>query len=338
MTRIPPTAISQATASHFCSRSGTGTGDPTRTGTSDATRNRAGTSTSTGTDTDTHTGTGTGVTKGIGGALAAQERKLVRRLLRLALDGPLTVTTTGDARPVIEAGGRTLSDIDPALLRRLVADGLLAAVPQGFAATAETASFLRRAITDAASEPFLDQHRVLETVTLKEPDGRRSVRRNLAESPLFPLLRLKDRQGLPFLSDVAVQAGERLAEDFERGGLQPRITASWEPRLASRTRGQAATTADLADVAQSARRRLASAITAMGPELSGVALDVCCFGKGLETVERERQWPARSAKLMLRAALLALARHYAPPPRQGQRLPRHWGEEGYRPEIPASDR
>ncbi|MFY8098443.1 MAG: DUF6456 domain-containing protein, partial [Allorhizobium sp.] len=57
----------------------------------------------------------------------------------------------------------------------------------------------------------------------------------------------------------------------------------------------------------------------------------CCFGKGLETVERERQWPARSAKLMLRAALLALSRHYTPPPPRPR--PSHWGDEGYRPEI-----
>lgn len=69
----------------------------------------------------------------------------------------------------------------------------------------------------------------------------------------------------------------------------------------------------------------------MGPELCGVALDVCCFMKGLETVERERQWPVRSAKLMLRTALMALSRHYAP---QSSILkPHRWGGEGYRPDI-----
>lgn len=72
----------------------------------------------------------------------------------------------------------------------------------------------------------------------------------------------------------------------------------------------------------------------MEPELAGVAVDVCCFAKGLETVERKRQWPARSAKLMLRTALLVLARHYALPPVGKSRSRHHWGAEDYRP--PAS--
>ena len=42
--------------------------------------------------------------------------------------------------------------------------------------------------------------------------------------------------------------------------------------------------------------------------------------KGLTEVERERQWPARSAKLMLRTALAALDRHYAMPNRRANHL------------------
>ncbi|WP_431321794.1 DUF6456 domain-containing protein [Rhizobium sp. YTU87027] len=60
---------------------------------------------------------------------------------------------------------------------------------------------------------------------------------NREESPLSSLARLKEKSGGPFLPVEALAAGERLLADFTRGQLQPRITASREPRHASRTNG-----------------------------------------------------------------------------------------------------
>lgn len=257
------------------------------------------------------------------------ERRDLLRLLRRLLRGPVEMGAG-------EGATRTVEGEDPPLtadlVSRAVRHGIVASSGTTLNATPQTSAFLRRAML-AGEEGFAGQHRVEVQETVDVEGVRHSVRRNLAESPLFLLSRLKDRTGGAFLPVEAIEAGERLASDFTRGQLQPRVTASWEPRLSARGKGERGGQAELADSAMAARDRFTLAVEAIGPELAGVAIDVCCFCKGLETVERERQWPARSAKLMLRTALLALARHYAPPPPQSRRASHHWGADGYRPPI-----
>ncbi|MDQ0133269.1 hypothetical protein J2T08_001170 [Neorhizobium galegae] len=259
----------------------------------------------------------------------ALRRHLLRLIRQLARgDCAIEAGNAGEVR-LIGAEERTYPE---AVIARARSLGLAQLADGRIAASAAASSFLRRALV-IGEEVFVEQHGEI-VVTSAEIDGaRQPVRRNLAESPLGVIARMKDREGKPFLPAEALDAGERLAADFARGQLQPRVTASWEPRLATRAKGAAGGQADIADSAISARNRFSRAVEAMGPELSGVAMDVCCFVKGLETVERERQWPARSAKLMLRTALLALARHYAPPapPKRGRS--HHWGAEDYRPVL-----
>nr|WP_272210630.1 DUF6456 domain-containing protein [Marinicella sp. W31]MDC2876531.1 DUF6456 domain-containing protein [Marinicella sp. W31] len=161
----------------------------------------------------------------------------------------------------------------------------------------------------------------------------RAACRTAEKTPLETLSRLKARDGSRFLPHEACDAGERLFSDFVRAQMQPRITASLEPRLESRRSGLHQRDAGCSDTALDARQRVGMALKSVGPELADVALDFVCFEKGLEQMERERQWPVRSAKLMVRTALMALARHYTPP--QMRRMSRHWGAEGYRPDISA---
>lgn len=181
----------------------------------------------------------------------------------------------------------------------------------------------------AAGDGFAAQHRDLAAEAIMVDGEPQPVIVNHNESPLSALARRRDRSGAPFLEPREHRAGERLRADYTRGQMLPRLGANWEAHVASGRRDGGRGVADLTDAALAARRRVEAAIEAVGPELSGVLIDVCCFLKGLETVEAERGWPARSAKIVLKAALSALSRHYEPARAKPRML--HWGAADYRP-------
>ncbi len=218
---------------------------------------------------------------------------------------------------------------DPAILRTLVREALVQRRGERLMLTVLGRALLRR---QGGSDPFQAPRQDLELVEIETPDGRATALVNLAESPLRQLMQLKTRNGDAFLTRREFEAGERLRADYTRAQMMPRLGANWEQPIATGRRG--GTAADLSDGAIAARMRVERAIDDVGPELSGVLIDVCCFLKGLETVESERGWPVRSAKLMLKTALGALSRHYEPPGtdrRRSQII--SWGGEGYRPSI-----
>lgn len=140
-----------------------------------------------------------------------------------------------------------------------------------------------------------------ETLALEHDDG---------ESPLAWLYRRRGRDGRTLITAEEFAAGERLRADFTRARLGG-LTSNWRGERVSGGRGGAE---DLGGAALAARRRLAVAMQVVGPGLNGVLLDVCCFLKGLEQVEMERQLPPRAAKVVLKYALERLVLHYGPPP------------------------
>lgn len=256
------------------------------------------------------------------------------RLLRCIAAGAAEILQEGDDIVLRRArAGHPTLRFPAATLRFAMSSGLVEQRENTLCAAPPLASYLKRAMAKDREEVFQEQHRDMQTVVVDVGDAKQPARRNLNTSPLTSLSRLKERDGTMFFPEDALEAGERLAADFHRGHLNPKVTATWEPRVASRTKGDAGGMLDLAETAMAARARFSRAADAMGPELSGVAIDICCFEKGLETVERERQWPARSAKLLLRAALLALARHYAPPTVRAHGDNHHWGDADYRPSM-----
>lgn len=195
------------------------------------------------------------------------------------------------------------------LIAACASRGLLTLGPDRCFARPEAQATLKRLLagTDGG---FAAQHGQIQQADRRIGDRLERVAVNADSSALQQVQRMKGKDGAPWFSDEAIAAGERLAADFQFAGLQPRVTASWQPKLDAGAGGMRGAQADMSDHVADARARVNRAAAALGPELAGVALDVCCFSKGLERVEQERNWPARSAKLMLRTALLALARHY----------------------------
>ena len=157
---------------------------------------------------------------------------------------------------------------------------------------------------------------------------------NESESPLAWLARRKGVDGKAFLAPAQIEAGERFRRDIEQAQLRQRVTASWDASMAA-SRRDAGAGMVVSDIAIDARKRLTRAYDALGGELGDLLTDVCGYLKGLETVERERGWPARSGKVALRIALDRLAAHYgiaslARGPERSRGL-RHWGDGDYRP-------
>jgi len=161
---------------------------------------------------------------------------------------------------------------------------------------------------EAGIDPARAQHLELGRRQIQGPAGIAAVTVDEAESPLAWLARRKGRDGRALIEPVQLLAGERLRAEFTRAQLMPRITANWSAPVAEGRRGASA--AAFSDTVIAARQRVRHALDAVGPEFAGLLVDVCCFLKGLADIERERNWPSRSAKVVLQLGLDRLARHY----------------------------
>ncbi len=149
----------------------------------------------------------------------------------------------------------------------------------------------------------------LELASIDMPEGRRDVLIDRRESPLAWLARRKGSNGKALIEPAAFAAGERLRADFERSGLSPRVSVDWS-RFGMGSSSRTGRESHASDAMIAARARMRKAIETMGSDLAGPVIDICCFLKGLDVVERERGWPPRSAKLILTFGLERLAQHY----------------------------
>jgi hypothetical protein len=144
-----------------------------------------------------------------------------------------------------------------------------------------------------------------------EPGKRTLVEFDCAESPLTWLRTRRDSTGEPLISDEQYCAGLRLHADFIASQLSPRITTDWEsPGSGGPLSAPRRDLMHQSEKILAAKKRYYAALDAVGPELSRILVEVCCFATGIESAERILGWPRRSGKVVLQLALTSLARAY----------------------------
>lgn len=226
--------------------------------------------------------------------------------------------------------------VDEKNLRDWLARDLIEAAGSGYRLSSAGWAWLRREL--ASADAFQEQHQVRAVREIEHGKVKRPAVVDETESPLAWLASRKDKNGVPLLTAYQFEAGERLRADYYFAGLTAKVTASWDAAAVVKRGGGGNDRAALTDNVLAARQRVMRALGAVGPEMSGILVDVCCHLKGLEEAEKTEGWPQRSGKVVLQIALTRLARYYGLVS-DGQlaanlkRRLQHWGADDYRPSI-----
>ncbi len=266
----------------------------------------------------------------MGQLVSGKEDALLAALRALARRGALLERHAPGGGVVRATKGRADLELRAADVMSLIQRGLIREAPGGtFTLSKSGASHLKAMLNRKAAAAGTSTAR----------PGARADRAvvNEAESPLGWLR----RRGM--IADIEFDAGERLRTDFTTAQMMPRVTSAWDPArpAGGKQRGAGGGSAlEISDRALAARLRVEAALKAVGPELSGILVDVCCFLHGLERAESSAGWPKRSGKVVLQLALATLARHYGLAAGHGATRRagiRHWGTADFRPRIDAPD-
>jgi len=248
-----------------------------------------------------------------------------RKALRFvrALCGPKTQAIVQDGiYRVSSPFGRPVC-LAQSQVQALISNGVLGGTGQRCHAIAETRNWLRRQLS--CGDGFKEQHSTERALKAHEP-----------QTGLTKYLAGLGRvgNGTGFLSSHQIATAERVCQWAERARLQQRTTMSYDPTHVSQGKKQTRQFGSISDMAARARKSIADIYRLLPHECAELIVDVCVFEKGLQTIEVERGWPRRSAKLVLRIGLEDLAQKLGIAPiAEGNVATRHraWRGDGARP-------
>ena len=235
---------------------------------------------------------------------------------------------------------RFVASLKSADISDLLSRGVLQEVGEIAQITEAGRAFLKRTLFHQGVHASQHQHRAVQQ--LNEPTGLREVVVNTKESPLTWLANRKAANGEAMIAPHHLAAGERLRADFEKSHMSSLAHSHWDRAHIAYDRSRSDGALNMSEAMVAAKQRFAGAVEKLGPELSVIAIDVCCEHLGLADIEKRHCLPKRSGKVILRMALNQLARHYGfigvdRATQQLQQRIRHWGAADYRPSLEDKD-
>ncbi len=183
-------------------------------------------------------------------------------------------------------------------VKNLASDGVISFISGKVKANSQSKNWLKRKLADE-QECFAMQHQNIKI-------DASAKRVNLNESPLSRLSVAQNKREA-FLKPYHVEAGKRFALIYQRTKLQKRISMDYQQVSSMSSNKFLSSEIDISDMAIDARKQMDRALENLPADCASIIIDVCGMEKGLQLVESERGWPARSAKLVLRIGLEQLA-------------------------------
>ncbi len=228
-------------------------------------------------------------------------RAMMKSSAVIVKDGAMG-TQSYSAYPRGDKRKRPVCFVPADILQRFVADGLCVETKRGFEVVE---SAVKRARGGHSA-----QHRDMAPEVMTDEHGRFRVAQinRRTRAPLERLMRRKTSTGDGILSSAEIEAGYRLARDYERSTLSVSVTQKYDNIGGSSGHARGPEDASLAAI--DARARYLDALEILGPGLDRVVSGICCKQKDMMHIERDEGFARDTGLSVLKLGLQRLAQHY----------------------------